>query len=357
MQIYQILFHYAKSEQCSGKSVLKLEDMINNIKLKHSEFQIKIDQPDGYRQLYEAITRLIHENILKIMNPRKTTLQQPPLALKYRIIKEDAEDLTGVKKEILKLHRAFSLEFYLANPQQYLKDKEAIQILGEYLNQEKKPLLSINELSYQLFHDEKFFKGTDESRGETILKNLCLAYADLNCYHAYEPFIYHAFPRTNHLGRVGLIIENKDTYWSFVRLLSNHKVSLDIDLLIYGEGKKIISSLRYLEFLKINLGNLWYFGDIDREGIHIYFKLAEAYPHMNIKPFLPGYEKLIYHTSDKVYQKMPKAQAYCEKDVKAFCSYFSHPYSDRIRSVLENGLYIPQEGLSLAGLIREYAYV
>lgn len=357
MHIYPILLRYTKSEQLSGKRVIRLEDMIRFIKLNHPEFKIKIDQPDGYQQLYEAINRLINEDILKKINPRATTVEQPPLALKYRISKEDAEDLTGVKKEILKFHRAFSLEYYLSNPKHYLQDREYIQILGDYLDQEEKPLLSINELSYQLFNDEKFFKGTDESRGESILKNLRLTYADLNCYHAYEPFIYHAFQRTNQSGKVGLIIENKDTYWSFVQLLSNHKVSLDMDFLIYGEGKKIISSLRYLEFLKFELDNLWYFGDIDREGIHICLKLAEAYPHMDIKPFVPGYEKLIDHTSDRVLKTMPKAQAYSEKDVKAFCGYFPHPYNDRIRRILENGLYIPQEGLSLAGLIQEYAYV
>jgi hypothetical protein len=357
MRIYPILLRYTKSEQSSGKAVIILDDMIKFIKLNHPEFKIIIDQPDGYRQLYDAINQLINEDILKKINPRKTTIQQPSLALKYRIVKEEAEDLTKLKKEILKLHRAFSLDYYLSNSKQYLKDKEYIQILSDYLDQEEKPLLSINELSYRLFNDEKFFKGTDESRGERILRNLCITYDDLNCYYAYEPFIYHIFSRTNRLKKVGLIIENKDTYWSFVQLLSNYKVSLDIDFFIYGEGKKIISSLRYLENLEVELDNLWYFGDIDREGIHIYLKLREAYSHIDIKPFVPGYEKLINHTSDKVLNKMPKPQAHRVEDIKAFCAHFLPPYSDRIRSVLENGLYIPQEGLSLAGLIQEYAHV
>lgn len=357
MQIYPILLGYVKSEQCSGKAVIKLEEMVSFIKQNHPEFKIKIDQPDGYRELYDAINRLINEDILKKMSPRKTTVEQPPLALKYRICKEDNEDLTELKKEILKLNRAFSLEYYLSNPKQYLQDKQYLQILGDYLQQEEKPLLSINELSYQLFNDEKFFKGTDESHGEAILKNLGLTYADLNCYYAYEPFIYHLFSQTNQTIKTGLIIENKDTYWSFVQLLSNHAVSLDIDVLIYGEGKKIISSLRYLEFLKVDLDYLWYFGDIDREGIHIYLNLREAYPQLNIKPFISGYEKLVNHTFDRILNRTPRAQAYRKEDVKDFSGYFASPYRDRIRNILDNGLYIPQEGLSLAGLIQEYAYV
>jgi len=40
VQIYPILLGYVKSEQRSGKAVIKLEDMISFIKQNHPEFKL-----------------------------------------------------------------------------------------------------------------------------------------------------------------------------------------------------------------------------------------------------------------------------------------------------------------------------
>jgi len=351
MDIYALLLEHIKS--CDNIRI-ELDHMITHLRQKDDRFRRRIDQPEGYEELSMAIARLIENKILKKLNPRITTRREPPLALKYAIMKEDAEDFTLTKKEILKLNSVFNLDFYLSNPKIFRKDEEFIRIIDQYMNQKEKSLLSINELSYQLFNDEKFFKGKPDSRGEAILKNLGVRYEDLNCYYAYEPFIYHQFSRHNQEACVGLIIENKDTYWSFVRLLSHGATTLKINLLIYGEGKKIISSLRYLELLNLRTEEFLYFGDIDREGISIFQKLVEVYPSLDIQPFKSGYENLIRHTSHRSAQKTPKAQNYREQDIHNFCAHFEQPYSDRIKNIAIQGLYLPQEGLSLAGLLEEY---
>lgn len=349
--IYTLLLRYIRN---SDKIRIELKDLITYLRQNDDRLRTKIDQPEGYEELSDAIARLIQDGIIKKVNPRITTRLNLPLALKYAIVKEDPEDFTQVKKEILKLNPAFKLDFYLSNPRLFQRDKEFIQIIDQYINKKVKSLLSINELSYQLFNDEKFFKGTPDSLGETILKNLGISYEDMNCYYAYEPFIYHQFSRNNQAPCVGLIIENKDTYWSFVRLLSNHSTTLEINLLIYGEGKKIISSLRYLELLNVQTEKLLYFGDLDREGISIYQKLEETYPSLNLQPFRSGYETLIKHTSHKSQLKTPKTQTYREQDVHNFCTHFEEFSAEIITNLASQGLYIPQEGLSLAGMIEEY---
>ncbi|NLV17779.1 MAG: hypothetical protein GXY50_11340 [Syntrophomonadaceae bacterium] len=351
MDTYYLLLKYIRSYP---KVRIELGDMVNFLRQRDYRLRTKIDQPEGYEELYKAIDRLIQDKIIKPVNPRKKTHFNPPLALKYAIVKEDAEDYTETKREIAHLNPAFDLQFYLSNPQIYQKDKESIRIIEQYLSHEEKPLLSINELSYQLFDDEKYFKGRQDSPGERILKNLGVSYEDLNCYYAYEPFIHHQFRKNPQDPFVGLIIENKDTYWSFVRLLSSCSTILKINLLIYGEGKKIISSLRYLELLNLKAEKLLYFGDIDCEGIGIYHKLVETYPSLNLQLFQSGYENLIKHTAHKSPRKTPKSQKYREQDVHSFCLHFDKVYANVIRDLLSKGLYLPQEGFSLAYMIEEY---
>lgn len=189
---------------------IELEDMITYLRQKDDRLRTKIDQPEGYEELSDAIARLVQDEIIKKVNPRNVTHRDRPLALKYAIVKEVTEDFAQTKKELLKLNPVFNLEVYLSNPKIFQKDKEFIQIIDQYMNLKKKALFSINELSYQLFNDEKFFKGKQDSRGEVILKNLGVSYYDINCYYAYEPFIYHQFSQDNQEACVGLIIENKD---------------------------------------------------------------------------------------------------------------------------------------------------
>ncbi|MBU3188973.1 DUF2220 domain-containing protein [Clostridium bowmanii] len=184
--------------------------------------------------------------------------------------------------EISKLNLK-NLDYYFRNQDKYKKHKKYLQKLNDYYIQKDRPHLTSNELSFKLFNDEKFFENPKSkiNLGLEILLNLKMKYEDFNCYKTQEPFFYQVkasfFQKES---REILIIENKDTYST----LKNKKICEVFDMIIYGEGKKIISSFDLAKEYGINFrDSIKYFGDIDSEGFLIYKLFKEKFASYNIK--------------------------------------------------------------------------
>jgi len=243
------------------------------------------------------------------------------------------------------------LDYYLRNPQDFRRDRAIIDKISSFLRQPHQDIVTVNERAYQLFGDEKFFKGAGKSRsrGETVLKRLGLSYADLGCRETVEPFFsfqsrdFHALA-----ARDIFIIENKDTFWSFKRQIMDKPARLKAHLVIYGEGKKIISSFRFVEEYAVNpqTDRFYYFGDLDPEGINIYCTLLDEYPRYNIQPFVAGYQAVLEIGLAKAPVKTPKDQRLIKENVDKFLQAFEPPWAARIKEHLLQGFYIPQEALS-----------
>ena len=60
------------------------------------------------------------------------------------------------------------------------------------------------------------------------------------------------------------------------------------------KNQKILKSFSFIEEFKINSkDNIYYFGDIDFEGINIYVSLKNKYNKYNISVFTKGYQKIL----------------------------------------------------------------
>ncbi|PRR80967.1 Wadjet anti-phage system protein JetD domain-containing protein [Clostridium vincentii] len=285
--------------------------------------------------------------------------------------------------EISKLNLK-NLDYYFKNQEEYKNHKKYLLKLNDYYILPSKPYLTSNELSFKLFNDEKFFENpkTKKNLGLEIMLNLKIKYEDFNCYRTQEPFFYYIkesfFQKES---REILIIENKDTYTT----LKIKKLCEGFDMIIYGEGKKIISSFELANDYHINLNdNIKYFGDIDSEGFLIYKLFKEKFFRYNIKICRPlysilldsfdinvlprlrnflldeGFEAQYVQGEDILNMKSSNLGKYCFTEPKVLScaievvnSEFETCYSNKLIEILNSKKYIPQEAIALIDIDQE----
>ena len=138
-----------------------------------------------------------------------------------------------------------SVDYYLAHPDTYEKDRIWVLMLNEYLKKHADALLtaeSLNERSFEIWHREKFL---DREQGKKILKRCGLNVEALNVYRTTEPLSYYT--HTRNTPQNILILENKDPFFSMRNYLLNGHTEIfgaEIGTLIYGAGKGIIRSFQ-----------------------------------------------------------------------------------------------------------------
>lgn len=314
---------------------------------------------EGRLQFAESISWLVAQ--VKI-EPVKNSLTIPLFAgqsikAKYRILA--LSDVVHEQEEALNLMKRYdrripNLKYYKNNPSVFIQDKTYIDIIydfiGQLLDNPDMTPLSVHERSWQLFQDEKFIKNSSSgASGARILSNLGLTYNDLNCYMTYEPFVFYKTKVFDVIDvRNILIIENKDTFWSFKKIMEDDANSLNMHLLIYGEGNKIVKSLQYLESVGgLTSDNIYYFGDIDREGINIFSKLQSEYSGIyTITPATSLYQWCLNDVSIEKLVATKKEQRLSEESVESFCAFFDESSSIKIKHILDEGKYIPQEAMN-----------
>ena len=209
--------------------------------------------------------------------------------------------------------------------------------------------VGINERSLMIFGDEKYM-ASKEGRKLTnrVLKKYNINRSYLKIYKTDEPFI---FIRTDKDIQDAVIVENKDTFGTFRKRLLDGDMILGrkFGALIYGEGRKIQSSFKYIrkeEGKELdNIENFYYFGDIDSEGIDIFNKLKARYPEYQIKAFSEAY-RFLYINKDKMRRKnKSRTQKIFFWDVKKLET-FTDKECNEIRNFCNEGMIIPQEVLN-----------
>lgn len=304
-----------------------------------------------YHEFYKVISDLVAEGKLKATKGGKDTNGKiPPLAKKYRIIEEKEEDFDEdlIREIEMNFPLSFNRTYYKNHLSQYREDREWVLKLCAYHNRSDRPLseeMSINERMYDIFRMEKL--GTD-SRLMSILKKLNIDFSDLNCYKTPEPFIY--FSKQESGAHKILIIENKDTWYTMRKLMQEGLGPFDT--LIYGEGKKIISSIEEIEvhqkqYFRNKQSSYFYFGDLDDEGLNIFLMLKEKMNPMKIRLWEDGYRAMIKAASDPLCWRKFKAQKSLNRDqIFSILSFLSHEDLDGIVSKFSENLYLPQEILN-----------
>lgn len=312
---------------------------------------------EGNRSFQSAVNQLIEEGLIKKCGKSQNTHFMMPS--KYKIANAEESDLKTWKERIVKLIiRPAEKEYYLKNIEDFKNDCEIIEKIMCFLKKDKKDIFekTVNERSYEIFSDEKLLigKGLSGEDGRKIMKRLRLTYEHLSCTETLEPFFSfqnHAFQ--SHKENVIFIIENKDTFWTFKKAFLDQEINAAINLLIYGEGRKILSSFQFIENYVENIEKqqIIYFGDLDAEGINIFIELVDRYPNCHIQPFKKAYQAIYETGKTKQIYKTLKKQNVVESHINRFVECFEDPLRQEIKMLLSQGFYIPQEALSLTEII------
>ena len=319
-------------------------------------------QSVSYEQQYQYILTLLEKGKIKPLKASGTNGKHPALYCEYWMVEKKKEYSISEQELKYKLHPLISIDYYLSHLKNYEQDRQWILRLNEYLKRSREKLddtESVNERSFEIFSNEKFIS---RGPGKRILKNCGLSERFLNMYQTTEPLAYYTHTRQEPQNI--LILENKDTFYSMRRYLTGREakerknllLGMDIGTLIYGAGKGILRS--FLEFdlcaepyMTNRENRIYYFGDLDYEGIGIYESLTEIVSgRWVIIPFVRAYETMVKKADGTCgLLNLPDTKELQNRNIKGvFFSYFHEETVRRMKSVLEYGKYIPQEILNIA---------
>lgn len=290
----------------------------------------------SYESFANAILTLEEKGILQGVKSKGRTTRTPSLAYQYRIDKSKLN--ASLHKEIEsfrnKLHPAINVdEYFSKDPIVWEKDLSYILKIDRYLkiNGFPKETVPAPERSFELVQDEKWI---DEKGGKEILERLHL-FTKFKITPVSDPLMFAIHPKTiQQSTQFHLIVENKTTYQGLLPALQ----LTDFSTLIYGSGKKVIHSIeQFTDQYPVEADHyFFYFGDLDREGVSIWYSLTKK---IEVFLALPFYEACLRKEPvvGKSYQRQYKqAQA-------TFINHFRSDYQRKIIKVFNEGKYYPQE--------------
>lgn len=307
-----------------------------------------------YPQLYAAILTEIKSGRLKPVKASGLNGKKPALYNAYWLYEEKREDKALAEEMRFRLSPLLKIEYYENNPEKYLRDREQIQLLSDYLIHHRSSLQiqeTINERSFEIFHREKYL---DREGGAELLLRLGLSKEALNFYTTSEPMSYYSHSKQT--PQNFLIIENKDTFYSMRKYLIEGRreiLNLKTGTLIYGGGKGIYRSFEDFvaavePYFAAAENRVYYFGDLDYEGILIYETLVKKYSgKRDILLFTEAYRKMLEKAEKLGTDRLPRTkEGQNASGGEVFFSFFSQELQDTIRRLLKEGKYIPQEILN-----------
>lgn len=325
---------------------------MKRICLNDIESQYKIQ---SYKELYDKVLFLIQSKELKPVKASGKNGKKPALYNEYWIMEKPKDNSKYIEELSYLFIPMISTHYYLNHIQQYQEDRKWILLLNQYLKTNRNELQipkSMNERSFEIWHREKFIK---EEQGKKILKRCGISLEELNLYETTEPLAYYV--HTRKIPQNMLIVENKDTFYSMRRhLLSGNSQILGISIgtLIYGAGKGIFRSFQDFSlctepYMREKGNVIYYFGDLDYEGIAIYEKLASLFDkECQMELFTEGYLKMIKKAKEIGEDQLPLMKEGQNKNIGiCFFDSFVKDCADEMQQILQNGRYIPQEILAI----------
>lgn len=266
--------------------------------------------------------------------------------MKYRIIKQE-ETNKNYTNEIQTLCNMLNIEEYLKRPNIYEKHRDLLLILNKFLIQNKELLkvqMSKNERAYQIWNDEKIL---DDSLCKAIIKWNNLE-EKLNYYLTPEPFFDYIHTKKEEMNI--LVIENKDTWYTMRKVMNEvekecYIENVEIDALLYGEGNKITKPKALEEYEKEVVQrkcNFIYWGDLDYTGIEMFERVIVQNKESNIILFTKIYERMLNIKEIENLGKIKNNQNH-NISLDLFLNNFASKEKDKIKTILKNDYYIPQE--------------
>lgn len=251
------------------------------------------------KELFSIVDDLQKENILEPIKASRTNGNRLyPVFLKYRITLPP-DSFTTELLEISKLHPILQNSGILQNkPEIYIKYRDAIQLLDQYLFSEKAKQVPVSrkERSFEIFGEEKLL---DDSQFCRLLEKMKLGKQELSFYDTPE-YCFNDFIPVKKENMTLLICENKDIWFNIRRRMFEDGAETifdtHIDGVVYGCGNQISQKnalTSYTEFMGKGQVSYLYWGDIDRAGLNIYLSLVKNNPELDIALFIPAYEEML----------------------------------------------------------------
>lgn len=340
MNMKQHLEHYISRSKKQTVSLSELESLCSGLGCTYS-------------QLAEAVMELEQAGALHMVKAQGRNGKQPSLAYQYRMnrSKTNGQLHKALHAAQLKLHPLIRLDAYYKLPEEsWLADLPWLERLDAYLKRQPLPdePAPAPERSLELVGDEKWIT---ELGGEELLGKIGL-WERMNVISVADPLMLAVNPnklgQADRLEHIHLIVENKTTYQGLLPALPESPFST----IIYGCGKKIIRGIELFP-LQVPIAGathrLYYFGDIDHEGINIWHMLnekAQAILLAEVRPALPFYQACL--NKPYVYGKVSHRKD--ERALEAFLHEFPEADRQRIQACLSDGGYYPQEIVKSAEL-------
>ncbi len=311
-----------------------------------------------YLQIYNHVCNLINNKELTPIKTAKTNGRKPSLPLAFWHYEKEY-DYSDVFEELdYKLHPLINTQYYKKYPDKYKQDAHNIRLLSNYLKNNSS-LLSVeetmNERSFEIFKREKFFQ---KEGGLKFCERLGIDKTRLNFYETYEPLSYYSQSKKSPQNI--LIVENKDTFYDIRRYIqgtNNTILGVQFGTVIYGAGKGIWKT--FLDYVNgaesyfTNDNKLFYFGDIDYEGIIIYEHLVRQKwinvtgKNIHIKPFINAYKAMVSKAEKFSFDELPYTKEKQNTNMdNIFFDFFDEHTKCKILEILKSGRYIPQEILN-----------
>lgn len=326
--------------QLRSDTMEKLKQALLQFKRKTIEYDELINfapKKETYEQFAPKIIALEKEHILQMIKSRGRNNRKPSLAFRYRINKHRLNEAfyEELRQYRMKLHNSINLDFYFkSSHEKWKKDLPYIEQINHYIKQFGFPskYVPAPERSYEIVKDEKWI----ERSGENILHRIKL-WNKLKIMPVSDPLMFAINPEKigkNH--HIHLIVENKTTYQALLPIIMQSSFTS----LIYGSGSKIEKSIEnfHAQLPLDGSHQIYYFGDIDREGVNIWNRLNEK---TSILPAIPFYIACLEKESAKGKTTQQKNKDALEN----FLRHFSKSKAATIKYLLDNDMYYPQEVL------------
>lgn len=307
-----------------------------------------------YEQQCRRILDFISEGKIVPLKASGTNGKHPALYREYWLVVPEKDYRVYEEELKYRIHPSISIDYYLSHLKNYEQERTWVLMLSEYLKKSRERLddqESVNERSFEIWHREKFLS---REQGRRILKHCGLNWEFLNIYRTTEPLAYYS--HTRQVPQNMLILENKDTFYSMRRHLlkgNDSILGMKVGTLIYGAGKGIYKT--FLDFdlcvepyMRNQENRIYYFGDLDYEGIGIYEKLTYQFAGgWDILIFTEAYKAML-RKSDML-EELPTMKEQQNRNISGkFFSCFSDAEAETMKKILESGKYIPQEILNIA---------
>lgn len=307
-----------------------------------SELETIADSTETYEEFSTAVFHLLDEEYIKPIKIHGVNWRGLPFTFRIQKGKVKQSLIDSIQQQQFQLHPAIGLQaYYSSSEKKWHEDLKWIKKIDKYLKEHGLPTVDANssERSYQLVKDEKWI---DEKEGKAILEKIQL-FEKLKIIKAPDPLMFSLNSKqiiSNQRVHKHLVVENKATYYGLIDTLT----ATSCTTLIYGAGWKIVSSLKQLSQQlgldeKEHQHEVYYFGDLDHEGISIFHHLHEKY---HVKLATEFYTSLI----KKTFYKGKETQISNEEAIQYFLKKFTTAEQEKIIALLSTGGYYPQEALS-----------